>query len=169
MNVYRPASWIVTLAFGVLAACATLPGGRSGKLAPGTSTMHEVRAAMGNPSAVWFDRDGLENWDYDANRQSYFAYSARFDGEGRLEQWRQLRTPEAIARIVPGQSTVRDVRESCGEPHLLYVIRGDTHWEWRVLNANRNPRRLVVQFGPDGLVKSAALYLPPEGGALMGR
>jgi hypothetical protein len=166
MKDVRPRTWIAVLACVAFTACATVPGGPSGKLEPGVSTMRDVRAAMGNPSAVWYDAEARENWDYDANPKSYFAYSVRFSADGRLEERRQLRSPEAIARIVPGQSTVRDVRESCGEPQLLYVIRGDPHWEWRVLNANRNPRRLVVQFGPDGVVKNAAMYLPPEGGVL---
>lgn len=144
-------------------ACASGGIGRMAQFKPGQSSMRDVRASMGQPSAIWFDRDGRENWDFSANMFSFYGYSARFDGDGTLVEWRQLRTEREYARLVPGRSTGYDVREAFGEPHTLYFVRGEPHWEWLILHLGQR-YRLVAQFDRAGALKAVARYPAGEAG-----
>lgn len=145
------------VALCLTAGCASQSVGTLSQFPPGTTTRGEVLAKMGPSPSLWFDASGREHWDYSGNPFSYYGYRASFDEAGKLTEWRELRRAVDVAGLAPRKSTAQDVRAALGEPNELYHIRGDAHWQWRVLR-NTRPYRLVAQLGPDGVLKSVGQY-----------
>ncbi|TMH92755.1 MAG: hypothetical protein E6H47_03470, partial [Betaproteobacteria bacterium] len=103
---------LTAIAFLVLAGCASF-GGRG--LAPGTPAA-EVERVMG-PAADKRVHEG-ETWLY-FPRQPYgqATYVARIGRDGRLIAIEQRLTDESVARIMPGKTTLEEVRELLGPPY----------------------------------------------------
>ena len=160
---FKGLTYPLVLCAAILAGCATSYGTKSW-FTPGVSTQAEVRARMGSPSKVWVSRDGVEHWDYAGNPYSFYAYRASFESSGTLKAFRSLRNIDDLRLLSPGTSTAEDVRNVFGEPVRVYFIRGDPHWEWPILRPIREPHRLVVQFSPEGVVKSMGAYRIETGG-----
>lgn len=156
-------SIVILLCAMIATGCAATYGTRAW-FAPGSTTQAEVRARMGAPPQVWFSKDGTENWDYAANPYSFYAYRASFNEQGVMTQFRSLRDIDDLRRLAPGKSTSQDVKDLFGEPARVYFIRGDPHWEWNVFRPIREPCRMVVQMGLDGVVKSMGVYRIETGG-----
>lgn len=117
----------------------------------------------GQPSAIWFDDEGLEVWDYNGNPFRFTGLRFRFDGEGRLVREEDPRREQVVATLAAGM-TARQVRDRLGEPPTMFFIRDEPHWEWRVLLQGRRPHRLVVHFDKSGVVKAVARF-PLDAGA----
>jgi hypothetical protein len=69
-------------------------------------------------------------------------------------------TPQAITKIVPGQSTKAEIKSLLGEPWRVVQFndcgepmddQGDETWEYRGIAAN-GPYRLHIEFGDQGTV-----------------
>jgi len=147
---------LVAVILALAAGCSAIKPTATA-LVPGSDTRAEVIARMGSSPFIWFDRDGGEHWDYSANPFSAHGYRASFDDAGKLKAWRELRRPEDVAALRPGQSTIEDVRSALGQPAQLIYIRGDAHWQWRVQRGTR-PYRLIAQIAPDGILRSIGQY-----------
>jgi hypothetical protein len=144
----------------VLAGCASFD---SRGLAPGTPAA-EVERVMG-PAADKRVHDG-ETWLY-FPRQPYgqATYVARLGSDARLIAIEQRLTDENVARIVPGKTTLEEVRELFGPPYtdtnfrrmqreiLEYRMRSDS---------SPVPFAVYVQASPDGVVREVYKISDPD-------
>jgi hypothetical protein len=151
---------LTAIAILVLAGCASFDGRG---LAPGTPAA-EVERVMG-AAADKRVHDG-ETWLY-FPRQPYgqATYVARIGRDGRLIAIEQRLTDENVARIVPGKTTLEEVRELLGPPYtdmnfqrmqreiLEYRMRSDS---------SPVPYALYVQASPDGIVREVYKISDPD-------
>jgi len=141
-----PKTLFLLLLAGVLAGCAA-PGG----FVPQQSTITDVRARMGNPTDIRFDRDGDEFWEYATGPSGTETYLFRFGKDGRVKAVTQLLTEEQFGKIVPNQTTKAGTRDLLGRPSDESFLRNGISWSWRVRVGTRDGR-FVVRFGADDVV-----------------
>lgn len=111
----------------MLGACAA-PGG----IVPTQSTLSAVRASLGSPTDIRFDRNGDELWEYARGPLGTETYLIRAGKDGRVKSVTQLLTEERFGKIVPGQMTKADVRQLLGRPTDQVFLRNGTSWTWFV-------------------------------------
>jgi hypothetical protein len=132
----------------LLAGCGT-PGG----LAPQQSRNVDVRAALGNPTDVRFDRNGEELWEYARGPGGYETHLVRFGADGRVKEVTQILTQERLMSVTPGTTTKPEVRHLLGRPsETSYPGTGEA-WSWRYNFGGSQLGHLVVTFNPDNTVK----------------
>lgn len=148
----------VLLLLGALAGCAA-PGG----LVPQQSTIVEVRARLGTPTDIRFDRNGEELWEYARGPAGYETHLVRIGGDGKVKEVTQLLTEERLRSIVPGRMSKADVRHLLGRPSDQSFLRTGTAWSWRFMSSPQ-PGFLVVSFNPDNTVKETLVLLDPSEG-----
>lgn len=141
----------VLLLLGALASCA---GPRS--IAPQQSTIVEVRARLGTPTDIRFDRNGEELWEYARGPVGTETHLIRVGKDGRIKSVTQLLTQEQFARIVPNKTTKAEVRDLLGRPSDQSFLRSGTAWSWRIL-VSPQLGYFVVRFSPDDIVLDAML------------
>jgi hypothetical protein len=126
------------------------------------SNTDTVRQKLGEP-AHRYERNGLEIWEYDGGPYAYYGYHFEFDAQGALTRVVQTRTEENAQNILLHTATADDVKAIVGWPVHEYRVRGNTIWEWPMVNKVGLPARLAVQFAEDGTVSDVATYLLPTG------
>lgn len=132
----------------LLAGC-THPG----SLAPQKSTSLEVRAALGNPTDIRFDRNGDELWEYARGPGGHETHLVRIGSDGRVKEMTQILTQERLMSITPGQTTKPEVRHLLGRPSdTSYPGTGEA-WSWRYNLGGSQLGHLVVTFNPDNTVR----------------
>jgi len=136
---------LLVLAVGV-AGCAT-----PASFTPQQSTITDVRARMGSPTDIRFDRNRDELWEYATGPSGTDTYLFRFGKDGHLEAVTQLLTEEQFGKIVPKQTTKAAVRDLLGRPSDESFLRNGTSWSWHVRIGSRDGQ-FVVRFGPDDIV-----------------
>lgn len=146
------------LAIG-LAGCAT-----PGSFTPQQSTITDVRARMGSPTDIRFDRNGDELWEYATGPSGTETYLFRFGKDGRVKGITQLLTEERFGKIIPKQTTKTGVRDLLGRPSDQAFLRNGTSWSWRIRVGAREGH-FVVRFGPDDVVlDKSVLFDASRGG-----
>ncbi len=152
---------LATGTFGLL----FLLGGCAGPsaLVPQESTATQVRDRMGAPTDIRFDRNGDELWEYATGPAGTQTWLVRLGPDGRVKERVQLLTAENFARIVPGKSSKRDVRDILGRPGDQSYFHGEAVWEWRMQDSPRTGR-YMVRFTVDNVVKEALVLLDPSEG-----
>ncbi|MDH3316501.1 MAG: hypothetical protein OER43_12160 [Gammaproteobacteria bacterium] len=130
----------------VLAGCAA-----PGSFVPQQSTITDVRARMGSPTDIRFDRDGDELWEYATGPRGTETYLFRFGKNGRVKAVTQLLTEEQFGKIVPTQTTKAGARDLLGRPSDESFLQNGTSWSWRVRVGPRDGH-FVVRFGPNDVV-----------------
>jgi len=156
----RKTLFFLLLAIG-LAGCAT-----PGNFTPQQSTITDIRARMGSPTDIRFDRNGDELWEYAMGPSGTETYLFRFGKDDRLIAVTQLLTEEQFGKIVPKQTTKTGVRDLLGRPSDQVFLRNGTSWSWRVRVGARDGH-FVVRFGPDDVVadKNILFDTSRDGGA----
>ena len=145
---------------GLLLAGCVAPGG----LVAQKSTNVEVRAALGNPTDVRFDRNGDELWEYALGPGGYETHLVRIGGDGKVKEVTQILTQERLMSITPGQTTKPEVRHLLGRPSdTSYPGTGEA-WSWRYNQGGAQLGYLVVSFNPDNTVKERMLILDAASG-----
>ena len=145
----------------LVAGCASYSG--SG-LVPGQSSAAEVEAVMGPAAArrpgpngetvLWFPRmpygDG--------------TYAARIGADGRLIAIEQQLTPENVARLQPGRTTAKEVRDLLGPPWRedAYPRLAREIWTYPMTASDPTPKHFYVQFSGDGVVRELYLLDDPD-------
>jgi len=137
---------LLLLVVSLLAACA---GPRS--LVPTQSTLAEVRASMGSPTDIRFDRNGEELWEYASGPMGTETYLIRAGRDGRVKAVTQLLTEAQFGKIQPGQSDKVAVRELLGRPSDESFLYNGTSWSWRV-DLRPQTGQFVVHFDPNDIV-----------------
>lgn len=155
--------YFAILAAALVAGCASYDG-RS--LVPGKSTVAEVEALMGVPAETLDQADGGKLLFYPRARETY-AVSVGANGLVRSVEPRLSK--DRFAKLVPGTSGTKDVRELLGPP--VKVVRMDLQqrdvWEYQFRHYEEY-RVLWVQFSYDGVMREALDMLdwsayPPSG------
>ena len=151
---------------GVLAALRPACDGINlGKLKPGISTVHDVRASMGPPSMEWCDADGSMTWEYPRMPQGLVNYMLDFAPDKRLREVRQVLSEANFARIVPGM-TRDDVRRRLGrsvrEQH--FALKKEYAWEWRTKSESGYDYFFDVYFDESGRVTRTGAHMNALGG-----
>jgi hypothetical protein len=141
-----PKTLFFLLLAGALAGCAA-----PGSFTPQQSTITDVRARMGSPTDIRFDRNGDELWEYATGPRGTETYVFRFGKDGRIKAVTQLLTEEQFGKIAPNQTTKAGARDLLGRPSDASFLRNGTSWSWRVRVGARDGH-FVVRFGPNDVV-----------------
>jgi len=154
-------SSIPALFLGLLLAGCGTPGG----LVAQKSTNVEVRAALGNPTDVRFDRNGDELWEYAQGPGGYETHLVRIGADGKVKEVTQIVTQERLMSITPGTTTKPEVRHLLGRPSdTSYPGTGEA-WSWRYNQGGAQLGHLVVTFNPNNTVKERMVVMDNVGGS----
>jgi len=160
LTTMRNTLFLLLLAVG-LSGCAT-----PGSFAPQQSTITDVRARMGSPTDIRFDRNGDELWEYATGPGGTETHLFRFGKDGRVKAITQLLTEEQFGKIVPKQTTKTGVRDLLGRPSDQTFRRDATSWSWRVRVGSREGQ-FVVRFRLDNVVlDKTVLFDTSRGGGI---
>jgi outer membrane protein assembly factor BamE (lipoprotein component of BamABCDE complex) len=166
-NAHHWSKRMKTVAF-LLAALATAVSGctsYSGRgLVPGQSTTKDVEAVMGPPAERITVAAGDSVWFYPRNPFGLHTYAVRISPQGVVREIDQRLTVANLAKLVPGATTAKEVREILGPPWR--VTRMDRQqrdaWQYRMDNGYQIEHNLFVQFSSDGVVREVLLLRDPK-------
>ena len=123
-------------------------------LVPDKSTAAEVEADMGRPAERVVKPDGSSVLYYPRGPSGRHSYAVLLGPNGRLQAIEQRLTDANIAKIVPGTTSAREVRELFGPPPTTSRLPrlGRDVWEYKMGDTTL-PYVLWVQFSADGIVR----------------
>ncbi len=141
------------LAAALVSACASYSGS---SLVAGKSTAAEVEALMGQPAERVEKPGGGSVLYYPRGPAGRETYAVAIGADGRVQAVEQRLTDANIARLVPGATTAREVRELFGPPATTTQLRRLQRdvWEYH-MDPISMPYLLLVQFSADGIVREA--------------
>jgi len=154
-----PSTLVLLLSIAALAGCV---GPRA--MVPGQSTIVEMRAKVGTPTDIRFDRNGDELWEYATGPMGYETYLVRIGTDGKVKEVTQILTEDQMMKLVPGTMTKADARNLLGRPSDQTFTASGTVWSWRFLKFGMQPGYLTVRFNPDNTVMDRIVILDPTGG-----
>ena len=154
-----PSTLVLLLAIAALAGCA---GPRA--MVPGQSTVVDMRARVGTPTDIRFDRNGDELWEYATGPMGYETYLVRIGTDGKVKEVTQILTEDQMMKVVPGTMTKADARNLLGRPSDQTFTASGTVWSWRFMKFGVQPGFLTVRFNPDNTVMDRIVILDPSGG-----
>ena len=152
---------ILALLFSValLASCAN-----PRVLVPNQSTIVEMRARVGIPTDIRFDRNGDELWEYATGPSGYETYLVRVGADQKVKEVTQILTDDQLAKVIPGTMTKADVKNLLGRPSDQTFTGAGTVWSWRFQRTGQ-PGHLTVIFNPDNTVKDKLAIIDPSAGS----
>jgi outer membrane protein assembly factor BamE (lipoprotein component of BamABCDE complex) len=105
------------------------------KLGKGVSSEADVRMVMGKPATVWEDDDGTRTLEYPKGPEGARTWMFVIDRHGKLQDYRQVLTPQNFARIQTGMSR-DDVHRMLGKPTntVQFRLKNEEVWDWRFLD-----------------------------------
>jgi len=159
-----PSTLVLLLSIAALAGCA---GPRA--MVPGQSTIVEMRAKVGTPTDIRFDRNGDELWEYATGPMGYETYLVRIGTDGKVREVTQILTEDQMMKLVPGTMTKADARNLLGRPSDQTFTASGTVWSWRFMKFGVQPGYLTVRFNPDNTVMDRIVILDPSGGTRAGK
>lgn len=155
-----PSKFLLLLAIAALAGCI---GPQA--LVPGQSTVVDMRARVGTPTDIRFDRNGDELWEYASGPSGYYTYLVRVGSDGKVKEVSQILTDDQLMKIVPGTMTKADVRNLLGRPSDQTYTGTGTEWSWRYKKGGVAPGYLLVKFNADNTVRERISVVDPSGGS----
>jgi hypothetical protein len=159
-----PSTLVLLLSIAALAGCV---GPRA--MVPGQSTIVEMRAKVGTPTDIRFDRNGDELWEYATGPMGYETYLVRIGTDGKVKEVTQILTEDQMLKLVPGTMTKADARNLLGRPSDQTFTASGTVWSWRFMKFGVQPGYLTVRFNPDNTVMDRIVILDPSGGTRAGK
>ena len=159
-----PSTLVLLLSIAALAGCA---GPRA--MVPGQSTVVEMRAKVGTPTDIRFDRNGDELWEYATGPMGYETHLVRIGTDGKVKEVTQMLTEDQMMKLVPGTMTKADARNLLGRPSDQTFTASGTVWSWRFMKFGVQPGYLTVRFNPDNTVMDRIVILDPSGGTRAGK
>ena len=128
--------WTTMTVLSAIAALAGCAGPNA--FAPGSGIV-DVRARVGTPTDIRFDRNGDELWEYARGPLGYETYLVRVGTDGKVKEVSQILTDDQLAKIVPGTMTKADVRNLLGRPSDEMFTGAGTVWSWRFKRSGVQP------------------------------
>jgi hypothetical protein len=156
----RPDPRRICLALLLASGCASFEGAG---LVPGQSDAKKVEEMMGQPKERITLASGDTLWFYPHGPFGSTTDAVRLSPAGVVKSVEQVLTYENIARLKPGETSNRQVREILGPPS------GTTHldrqqrdvWIYPIKNQIQIPHCLNVQFSADGIVREVLTIRDP--------
>ncbi len=150
----------------LLAGCASYDGRG---LVAGSSTVKDVEAVMGQPHEKLTVAGGDSIWFYSRQPFGRRIFAVRLAPDGTLRGIEQTLTRENVFKIRANVDTQKDARERLGPPWQVGRMtrqERDT-WEYWMWEFEYWPKRLIVQFSYDGIVREVMILRDPmeDGGA----
>jgi len=127
----------------------------------------ELRARVGAPTDIRFDRNGDELWEYATGPEGTETYLVRIGTDEKVKEVTQLLTDDQLAKIVPVTMTKADVRNLLGQPSDQTFTGAGTVWSWRFKRGDIQRGFLTVRFNPDNTVMERIAIIDPTGGRTM--
>ena len=123
-------------------------------LAPGQSTIEQVKASMGEPTLVREYSDATEALFYSKLPYGRQIWAAVVDRNGILVSFDQRLTDRHIARITPDRSTAENVLDILGPPfrRMKFPFKDIEAWEYQ-LPTTPEYQTLYVEVSPDFVVR----------------
>ena len=151
----------------LFAGCASYDGRG---LAGGISTAADVETQLGVPAEKLKAADGDTIWFYPRQPSGRQMYAARIGPDGRMRSLQQTLTEQNIRNLVPGVTTMAQVREILGPPWRTSRFERQQRdvWEYTMVNTQQWDYYLDVQFSGDGIVREVMMlkdYTKEQGGA----
>jgi len=158
--------WLTAcLAALLLAGCASYDGRG---LVAGTSTVKDVEAVMGQQHEKLTVAGGDSVWYYSRQPFGRRIFAVRLAPDGTLRGIEQTLTRENVDKVRANVDTKKEVRERFGPPFEVGRMerqQRDT-WEYWMWEYDHWPKRLIVQFSFDGIVREVMVLRDPiEDGA----
>lgn len=146
----------------VLSACAGYSGSN---LKPGTATLPEVIASMGEPAMRWQDASGSEQLAYPRGPAGTQTFMAFIGADGRLERIEGVLDMAHFARIEAGKSDQAAVLRLLGPSQPQWTVyferRDELAWEWKFCDDWGHVARFGVLFdATNGIVRTS--YQAPD-------
>jgi len=138
----------------MLLACAGYSGSN---LKPGSSSLGEVVASMGEPAMRWKDDDGRQQLAYPRGPEGPQTYMAFIGADGLLERIEAVLDEKHFARIEVARSDRAAVSRLLGPPlsTAYFKARDELIWEWRIDDAWHQRAFFGVVFdAQSGVVRS---------------
>ena len=151
----------------LFAGCASYDGrGLAGSI----STAADVEAQLGVSAEKLKAADGDTIWFYPRKPSGRQMYAARIGPDGRMRSLQQTLTEQNIRNLVPGVTTMAQVREILGPPWRTSRFERQQRdvWEYTMVNTQQWDYYLDVQFSGDGIVREVMMlkdYTKEQGGA----
>ena len=154
---------ILTHLAAALAATLALVGcdqQRISELEEGLSTEAEVRDRFGVPDNVWDEGGGAHTLEYNRQPAGQRNYMITIGADGTMSALRQVLTPDNFALITPGMQ-MQEVRRRLGKPAKVtpYALSGETHHDWRFLEAPSSAKIFTV-ISTDGRSVARTMIAP---------
>lgn len=117
------------------------------KLTKGVSTEAEIRQAMGEPTMIWSEADGVRTFEYPRGPEGHRTWMVELDAKGVLRDYRQTLTEENFARVQVGM-TRDEVRRLLGKARSsqTFPLKNEEVWDWRYLSGPATERFFNVHF-----------------------
>jgi hypothetical protein len=136
----------------LLASCASYSGRG---LVPGRSSAAEVQALMGAPTLRLPRAGGGEEWYYPrGGKMGWDTYAVEIGPDGLMRAIEQRLTAGNLARLKPGNATMKDAQALLGPPFEVsrFPRMKRTDWGYRVHEA---PFWWIywLQFSDDGVLR----------------
>jgi hypothetical protein len=145
-----------------LAACAA-DTGRG--LVNGQSTQQDVEKILGRPAETQAAAGGETIYWYPKLPWGHISYAVRIGADGHLIGAEQRLTEDNIKKIVPGQTTAKEVHDLLGpsyRPTRFERMERDI-WTYPMRVPGRQlPQWFLVQMSYDGVVRETYLMDDPQ-------
>ena len=130
------------------------------ELEEGMSTEFDVRAKFGEPERIWQEADGSHTLEYNRQPAGQRNYMITIGADGKMSALRQVLTPDNFALITPGMQ-MQEVRRRLGKPAKVtpYALSGETHYDWRFLDAPSSAKIFTV-ISTDGRSVARTMIAP---------
>ena len=151
----------VALALG-LAACAA-DTGRG--LVVGQSTQQDVEKVLGQPAETQPGPGGEKIYWYPKLPWGHISYRVRIGADGHLLGAEQRLTEGNIKKVVPGQTTAKEVHDLLGPCYRPTRYEGMERDIWTYpmrVPGYQLPKWFLVQMSYDGIVRETYLMDDPQ-------
>jgi hypothetical protein len=134
----------------LLAGCVSYSGSN---LVSGVSTAADVEATMGRPAETRALAGGGSVWYYSRGPIGRHNYVVTLGADNVVRSVDQRLADEYFKQVVPGTTTMKQVRELLGPPHeaARYERQKRTVWQYNTLRVAER-RLFFVDFSDDGVV-----------------
>lgn len=162
LTVTRIALLLATVGFAGCAAVAIV------RLAPGTSTEADVRAALGEPARVFKEAGGGRQMAFPQGPEGLETYMAYVSPDGRLVRFEQVLKEEQFDRITTGETTQEELERLIGPPWrtMDFPNKRQVAWDYVYRDTWNYTVDLSVMFDERGIVaeRIAVRRLPGDRG-----
>ena len=134
------------------------------KLEEGVSTEADVRAQFGVPEKTWDGVGGTRILEFNRQPEGSTNYMISIGPDGKMSALRQVLTPQNFDKVIPGMM-MEDVRKMLGKPGKVstYALKpGETHYDWRFVQAPNQSKIFTVIFNADWRVQSTTVTDDPR-------